>query len=104
MTTIDLNALVENAVAQKIESLLSNLNPAKPVAKVSAPITPRTSRRAKGTAGTVEVGHKVLYRQGRGEFEAVVTSVNKDGGMVTLKRVKDGKEVTRPLTKLYATN
>lgn len=103
MTTIDLNALVENAVAQKIESLLSNLNPAKPVAKVSAPIAPRT-RRGKGTAGTVEVGHKVLYRQGRGEFEAVVTAVNKDGGMVTLKRVKDGKEVTRPLTKLYATN
>jgi len=53
---------------------------------------------------TPVAGQTVLYRQGRGEFEATVVSVDSTASTVVLKRTTDGKTVSRPFAKLYPTN
>ena len=47
-------------------------------------------------------GQRVIYKQGRGAFEAKVVSVDVAKGKVTVERVKDGKKVKRPAAKVTA--
>jgi hypothetical protein len=58
-----------------------------------------TRNAASATNGsTIKVGELVLYRQGRGTFEAKVTRV--DGGEVWMSRTGDGKKISRPEHKV----
>jgi hypothetical protein len=71
------------------------------------PVAARTRRRRRGrpaAGGDVSKfadGQTVRYRQGRGEFEATVISIDKQRNVLTLRRVSDKKEVDRPPSKVY---
>ena len=67
----------------------------------------RPGRRAGGVSGRGDAskfkeGQKVRFKQGRGEFEATVTSIDSNTNTLTLKRDRDGKRVERPASKVYA--
>lgn len=61
-----------------------------------------SARKARRAAATFQVGDAVVYRQGRGSFEAKVVAVDEATGLLTVERLKDGKKVDRPATKLAA--
>ena len=81
---------------------------AAPVAAAAKPARRKQRRRgsvakagAKAAAKFTE-GQRVIYKQGRGAFEAKVLSVDIAKGKVTLERVSDGKKVKRPAAKVSA--
>lgn len=49
---------------------------------------------------TLQAGQRVHYKQGRGQFEATVLSVNSANGTAKLQRI-DGKQIVRPMHKIY---
>ncbi|MFN7130500.1 MAG: hypothetical protein ACK4N5_00360, partial [Myxococcales bacterium] len=55
-----------------------------------------------GDASKFTEGQEVKYRQGRGEFEAVVMRIDRENNVLFLERKKDGKKVQRPASKIYA--
>ena len=61
-------------------------------------ITAPRGGRAAGSG--VRAGEVVRYRQGRGEAEAKVVSVDKATGMALLARTADGKRVERRISAL----
>ena len=44
---------------------------------------------------------RVLYRQGRGTFEARIVRFDSANRMVELERLSDGKRLIRPMSKVY---
>ena len=73
-------------------------------AEKTAPRRPkrRGSVTKKLARAAVKPGQKVTYNQGRGTFEAKVIRVDVKRGLVTVERMKDGKRVVRPATKITA--
>jgi len=72
-----------------------------------APKAAKAGRRGKAKAGKAAKidfaeGQRVVYRQGRGSFDAKVVGIDHDAGTLRLQREKDGKEVTRPAAKVRA--
>jgi hypothetical protein len=123
MPSIDINNAIRSAVAQEVnrvlgphmdtlERLSEALGASAPrrARSVSAPAgRMRGTRRmtATGLGGSVEAtrfqeGQRVIYRQGRGAFEATVTQIHAATNKLTLKREKDGKKVERPAEKVRA--
>ena len=47
-------------------------------------------------------GSIVHYKQGRGEFEARIIAFNASTRTVTLERLRDGRRVKRPASRVYA--
>jgi ParB/RepB/Spo0J family partition protein len=64
--------------------------------------TARGEQQKKGglKASAFQVGDHVQYQQGRGTFDAIVTGVEADLGVVCLERCKDGKRLERPAVKV----
>jgi hypothetical protein len=60
------------------------------------------ARKASGAAKHFSAGEKVIYKQGRGSFEAMIVRTDAAKGLVTIERISDGKRVVRPATKLKA--
>ena len=65
----------------------------------------RARRGSKGKSLTrlakkFSAGQAVKYRQGTGTFDAKVVAIDTASGMVTVARIKDGKKVRRPATKV----
>jgi hypothetical protein len=123
MPSIDINDAIRSAVAQEVnrvlgphmdtlERLSRALGTSAPrrAQSVSAPAgRMRVARRgaATGPAGLVgatqfQEGQRVIYRQGRGAFEATVTGIHAATNKLTLKREMDGKKVERPAAKVHA--
>lgn len=61
---------------------------------------PRVVKGAVEAAKNFSVGQKVRYRQGRGEFDAVVDEIRSGTGILILRREQDGKRVGRPASKV----
>lgn len=59
----------------------------------------KAAKPGKGPRG-LKQGAYVYYKQGRGTFVARVTAVDTDASTATVRRVKDGKRIERPLSKL----
>jgi hypothetical protein len=83
--------------------------PGRPPKALAAakPVRQRRRRGAKAKslvrlAKNFSVGQRVIYKQGRGAFEAKVADVDEAKGMLKLVRAKDGKKVARPATKVVA--
>jgi hypothetical protein len=98
---------VERALAPYLEALDSARHrPApQPNRVVAAGIAqPKRARRAHKAAAPVsfEIGQRVLYRQGRGQFAAKVSGIDQGKGFVEVTRESDGKQVLRPAAKLVA--
>jgi sRNA-binding protein len=64
----------------------------------------RLGKRARAAAAPANLkeGTTVLYRQGRGTFQACVVAIEATTGTVLLRRETDGKEVLRPYRKVQA--
>jgi sRNA-binding protein len=127
MANVDLNSAIRNLVSAEVEKTLQPYRqmlerfaqaigsapaargPGRP-RKVAAEAAParrggRKARKAVAVAGDAakfSEGQSVRYKQGRGEFEAKVVSVDKETNIVTVERAKDGKVVARPAAKIYA--
>lgn len=110
----DLKKLIAGIVAQEIDSALTpyravledlvsmlggKRGPGRPRGHRTSSATRSTDR---GDASTFQVGQAVSYKQGRGDFEATVVSVELDTNTVTVQRDSDGKEVSRPASKISA--
>jgi hypothetical protein len=107
------NEEVENALAphrealQRISSFLgvgptSHRGPGRQSAWGATGRTRRVSQTLdRGDASKFKEGQQVRYRQGRGEFEAKVVRIDSQTNTVTVQRVRDGKRVARPASKLY---
>lgn len=107
-------ALVAKGVAKALEphrdailALAKLVNEAEPDAPEKRPAVrkkeatePRVVKGAVEAAGQFSVGQKVHYRQGRGIFEATVEEINSNTGELALKRIADGKIVSRPAVKV----
>lgn len=52
-------------------------------------------------AAKYKEGEKVIYKQGRGDFPSVILEINRETGILTVKRDKDGKVIERPADKVY---
>ena len=120
MPRVDLNDAIRNLVAGEVErtlapyqQLLARLEqfmggapaPRGPGRPPKAGGRARPARRpaklGKGDASKFKVGQAVKYRQGRGEFEATVSAVDTGTNIVSIERIKDGKKIDRPASKLY---
>jgi hypothetical protein len=78
--------------------------PGRPPKSAATPVR-RRRRGAKAKAAlraakNFHEGQKVVYKQGRGSFDAKVVRVDAAKGLVTVERLKDGKRVVRPPAKL----
>src|SRR5215211_8035882 len=62
----------------------------------------RRAQSGRGDASKFKEGQKVRFKQGRGEFDATVASIDGNTNTLTLKRDRDGKRVERPASKVYA--
>ena len=121
MANVDLNHAIRNLVAAEVERTLepyrlmldrlvrlvgqkpARRGPGRPPKAASAPRRRRKARRGgKVDATRFREGQVVRYKQGRGEFEATVLSVDAAAGIVKLERKKDGKKIGRPAAKVYA--
>ena len=123
MPPIDFNDAVRAAVADEVERVLGphlevlrRLSSAfgtgggdgrvRRTAGPGARRRGRPGRRAqvggRGDASKFKEGQKVRFKQGRGEFDATVTSIDSNTNTLTLKRDRDGKRVERPASKVYA--
>ncbi len=119
MANVDLNAAIRSLVAAEVEQALEPYRdllermenfvrgaaPRGPVAVAKKKPGRKPGKRAakaKGDASKFSVGQSVKYKQGRGEFEATVRSVDLEANTVEIERVKDGKKLSRPAGKIYA--
>ena len=121
MAEIDLSNAIRNMVAVEVEKALephrATLERFARIIGLAAPPAPTTARPrgsppaaarrgpksdhgASGDAGSFSVGQSVVYKQGRGSFEAKVVSVDRDRNLVKVERIADGKKVDRPAAKL----
>src|ERR687887_1631675 len=121
MPPIDFNDAVRAAVADEVERVLGphletlrRLSSAFGTAgdgRVRRTAGPAPRRRGRpgrraqtggrGDASKFKEGQKVRFKQGRGEFDATVTSIDSNTNTLTLKRDRDGKRVERPASKGY---
>ena len=121
MAKADLNTAIRNLVVTEVESILepyrgllermagffgsapASRGPGRPPrAEGRGRPARRAARSANmGDASKFKVGQAVRYRQGRGEFEATITAVDVEGGMVSIERTSDGKKLDRPASKIY---
>ncbi len=126
---VDLDSAIRSLVAEEVEKTLApyrdvlerfsraigdapvRRGPGRPPRNVSAPAPAapkrRRARRAAGAGEKGDVskfteGQDVKYRQGRGEFEATITRIDREKNVLTLARKSDGKKVERPPAKVYA--
>ncbi|HEY3450864.1 MAG TPA: hypothetical protein VGK67_31190 [Myxococcales bacterium] len=82
--------------------------PAKPAKQPKAAKAAKAKRAGKrGKAAKVAKiafteGQKVVYKQGRGSFDAKILEIDREAGTVKLERESDGKQVTRPAGKISA--
>lgn len=122
--TTDLNAAIATIVAEQVAAsiapyrgvldrmaaLFGNATAAKEPAALRARRRPerRVAKRRGRTAKTAasaapvnfDIGQSVMYRQGRGAFDAKVVKIA--GDTLTLERTKDGAKVNRPAAKVIA--
>lgn len=59
------------------------------------------SEAAKTEVLKYQEGQQVRYKQGRGEFEAIIVGIDAEMGMLKLERTSDKKQVARPADKVY---
>jgi hypothetical protein len=70
-------------------------------ARTEAPRRGRRATKVRALSGALRAGETVRYRQGRGEFEVKVLSVNQRAGTARLQRTADGKRVERRVSALF---
>lgn len=113
MSAVDFDAAVRTVVTSEIESALAphrdlldrmvaflGQPPAASVSRRGGEQS-RTQKAPTGDVSRLQVGQTVRYRQGRGEFDALITKIDAASGFVTLTRVFDNKLVERPASKVY---
>lgn len=106
-----IHAAVEAEVAEYRKHLLATATTngavetkAAQEAVEAARVQAKYGRKANGAKsnGAIKIGSMVRYNQGRGTFEAKVTSIDPANGEVYMERVGDGKKVSRPPNKISA--
>ena len=122
MPSININDAIRSAVAQEVSRVLGpHLGTLERLSQAFGASAPRRTRSANvpvgrvgrtrstqaGFGGRAEIGgfqegQRVIYRQGRGTFEATVIAINAASRKLTLKREMDGKKVERPAAKVRA--
>ena len=60
----------------------------------------RGGKKLAKLAKNFSVGQAVTYKQGRGTFDAKVLKIDVEAGLLTVRRIKDGKKVARPAFKV----
>lgn len=94
--------------ASKLSALTVGENKEKPAKQpkagrpAKAAKAKRAGKRGKVAKVAFTEGQRVVYKQGRGSFDAKIVSVDHAAGTVKLQREKDGKQVTRPARKISA--
>ncbi|MGC4120513.1 MAG: hypothetical protein QM765_39220 [Myxococcales bacterium] len=95
----------------KVQRLSDGKKVVRPASKIDAQAAgsaPAAAKKAKGQRGrgkkAVKIafteGQRVVYKQGRGTFDAKVIGIDLEAGIVKLEREKDGKQVSRPADKV----
>jgi hypothetical protein len=118
MPTVDMNNAIRSAVAQEVTRILgphldtlqrlsramgvAAPQQARSVAPSARAGRPRRAAASSADATGFQEGQRVIYRQGRGSFEATVMAIDSASDRLTLKREKDGKRVARPAAKVFA--
>lgn len=119
MANVDLNTAIKNLVATEVAKTLEPYRlmlerlaafiegspaprgPGRPPKAAGGKRGRKARKNGKNAASKFEAGMAVRYRQGRGEFDAKVASVDVEKNQVALVRAKDGKKVNRPASKIY---
>ena len=125
MAKMDLSAVLRVIVAEEVKAQLApyadvlgdlqklvgtdvpRRGPGRPTARVEKPRrAPRADKNivsdaAKEAVARYQDGPRVRYKQGRGEFEAMIVGIDAEMGLLKLERTSDKKQVARPADKVY---